>query len=1578
MARKRLNKKVAIIGSAVLAFFVLATIVVVLHFSKDPMKFLEDARAALELKDYKTAEANYRRAYGASKDDELKIEILFEYADFHLIENIDVPQDDPSYHEPNWNKRLGCWKTVLTIDPKNIPANKSILEFYYEAADSGNINLWEAVKTSASKLIEIAEENGLEIDPFVVRAKARAMLSMAALGQTTDRESTLSDAVVELNRLKDLVPDDVSTYNYLAQAAMVEGEINGSKGVIDATQSAKENAEQILRDAVETMPDDPVAYINLLEFRRNNIDLSDTDAYESLESEINGMVAKFDSNAAVYATLSKFYMLKIETIEKALNVIAEARKLDSQNIDYALYAANLNYRKASVSDDLQFLENAIQMVNEALDYPEAKDSPGPSEFARKRTRLTLLSFLSSWNIEMAINAEKQDDSTQQKEKYIEKAEQAVHEIEQLLGTSDNINMVKWNGMLDYARGNRDQAVRQLYKAHEGFKAAGQPDGLVSYTLFEIFKNRPEIGLKKEFLEYSISSRNNMVSYKPQILLDYATVLFNMENWIDGIKFVNLYERLSSISHNTRVLKARGYIGAGMTDEAEDILSEMDKKDVDVLKTRYLLYQKHISRLNASKQSQQQPQVLKDETDQASKIPYNESDKQSYISKAKNTLEELNKLEPGNSGRAIAICKDYIDAGRIEEAKKIIDKLLEISPDDLNAKVTRLVLDEPDPANISNERLNELSLDVIHNIPEDKDRTVALAMHYNKLGKANEAMNEFAKAYASSPNDSFIFYMYFSLALSNNKLSVAEDLVEKAKENNIDFCDGNYYSAELLQAKGLHQDALKKLDYCIEIQPTLENPYFLRSQVNNSLGNLEEAINDINAARRINPLSSKTAKLLASLLYNRNIKLRSNITAQQVAETENAILRAIILNPNEYGIRSLYADYISSRDPQKALSILGNLQNILPTTINILGYATMAQKIAATSPDSKQKNALMEIARSAYEKAYEMDAENPEVLSAYSEFLRITGKQAQATELLSKDSNLRWKYYARDGQYEKARQILQELYKKDDKQEDIINGLLIVASKTNNADDIKKYSQKLIETNNTPENELYIIQCYLEVGLIDEAEMKLDSFVERNPDSSQALLLKAWVSLSKGQLENTLKQVNHSLELEPKNAGAWKLRGKTYRLLGDYDKAIEDFQKSKNLQINPSIRIELAKTYSSTGRTAAAIGELVEALKEGQAPSVVRVMLEGLYLRANRKTELEKFYAELLEQFPDKPDWFFNAGNFYLKEKNFEKAQELLSKSLELSKNDTQIISSLDIYLESLFQDKQYDKVLKIASEYIDKPQAPIAYAQMAQTKFVMGNRATAITYYRKAIEKSEVNEGYITGILENMLKITGKDEVEKWCNEKLQEDKDSLAANLTMYKLSLTSGDYNKSLMHIDNILRVLGPKHPAWTDNMLKKANTLIMAYMKTSDNKYLLDGIELFEQILEVAPKNASVLNNLAYLLADNDEQLEKAEEYAKRAHEAAPNNGNNLDTYAYTLCKNGKYEKAEESLQMAIQIFERNSQSVPWGIYDHLGMAQEGLGNNGSAAASYRQALDIAGQYISEKDSNRLKNAIERVLK
>jgi tetratricopeptide (TPR) repeat protein len=386
------------------------------------------------------------------------------------------------------------------------------------------------------------------------------------------------------------------------------------------------------------------------------------------------------------------------------------------------------------------------------------------------------------------------------------------------------------------------------------------------------------------------------------------------------------------------------------------------------------------------------------------------------------------------------------------------------------------------------------------------------------------------------------------------------------------------------------------------------------------------------------------------------------------------------------------------------------------------------------------------------------------------------------------------------------------------------------------------------------------------------------------------------------------------------------------------------------------------------------------MEDEQAPTDVRVTLERLYLQDGRKRELKEFYRETIEKFPDSALWRFREGRFYLYEiKDYRQAVIKLKKSWEMSQDQgLEDMASLDLYLESLFQSKQYNRLLSYASEYTNTPYAPVVYAQMAQTASKKGSNSTSLGYYKKALEKSGANDQLIMGILDNMSEMLGPQMVAKWCEGRLKEDPDSLPANLKMYNMTDEAGRYDQALNYINNFLKAITPESPLWIEYMTKKANTLAKAYLVSSNKEYLSAAIRVFEVILLQKPDDPGVLNDLAYLLADNDEQLDKAVDYARRACEKRPNDGNMLDTYAFVLYKMGEYQKAEESFQTAIQIIERNSQDVHWSIYRRLGMTKEELGKNDQALESYNNALRVAGNRILPKNKKELDESVLRVLR
>jgi len=1572
MAKKRLNKKVAIMGSTILVVFLLGVVVIILRFSKNPSKFLSDAQIALAQYDYDGANRNYRQAYGSAKDDDLKIEILFKMAQLHLID------DKVREHEPDWIKALGCWNTVINIDPKNIEAQMAMLKYFYEAADSGNTGAWQTVETTASELAQVIDEKLLDPDPYVLVAKARAKLEIAGSGQTSDREKVLTEAISQLEKLKELTPGNIDVYKYLAQAEKIKGDIDMSRGMLGATQKAADKAEEILKIAVEIAPDNVEAYITLLDLKLKAVweevgsDWKGNEKVQAMEGDFKTLVEKFGEDPRAYRAMARFYQLDIRDIDKAIEAIEKAVELDSQDIKNAMAMAELYYRRFSIYEQDDFLPKALETVENALNLPGARDVQGPRQFRHRQNKYMLYRLLASWCIEQAFEAERANDE-KQRVKWTAKAEQAIHEVEQIIGTGDNVHVVKWHGMLALVKGDKITAIRQMFNAYEQLKIANQRDQMLSYMLARVFEDGPEIGARKEFIESALLERPSIALQKPGVMLDYAEVLLGMRSPVQAILVVDTYEKVMQPNDRSKRLRVLGYIRGGQLDEAEALLKQMDAEAVETIEMKLSLLASRIIRIRSTRREQELG--LLDEQQDSTAALYDEVEIETYQNRMEQLREQLVEKEPGRWNIVYALCQGYVANGQVNRAKSLIDKFLTLGADNIQAQIYKKMLYEPDPTAVTEEKLNQIKEEVITGIGDELEGLIKLVQYYITREMVDEAMAVCKRAYKVAPRDKRVVVTLFDMAVSADDMALAEQLAQEARSENVDDCEGNIFMARIEMAKENYQSALDRLNDCLDIRPILPRGYLLRSKVDGQLEKFDDAIRDAKTAQRFNPMDTAIAEQVAGVTYNRNLRMGSAVTDEQIKQGDEALINAIRLNPKNRQLQSIYAEYISKSQPEKALAIRQRLFRQSSSIENSLMLGNMAMRMAMVETDNERKAGLLEIAGAAYLKAYEGFPENKAVVDAYSEYLRFTDRQDEATELLAgKDTSL-WQFYVRDGQYDKARETLDKLYMDEPENVGVVKGLVLVASRTEDKESLKRYSQELLALENTPQNQLMQIQSYLEVGLVNEANLKLESFRERNPDNPKGIMLEAWIAMAKGQLKEALKLVNQNIEVNPESAVAWQLRGQVNRLLGNYDQAVKDLQRSKNINANPRIQMELATAYHRVGRLTAAIGELAAALKNQQAPPRVRTMLEQLYIQAGRTVDLEQFYKETLEKYPDSGLWNYRAGQFAMKQKKYEDAERFLLKSWEVSQEKNGRV--LDAYLEALWQDRKYEELLKYASKYIDSKFAPIVYAQIAQAKFRMGSKATAMDYYRKAIEKCGTDEALVLGILENMSGIVGQIEVVKWCNDKLQKEPDSMAANLMMFNLTQQIGEYNKALYYIDKFLALINPESQVWIDQMFNKANTLTLAYMKTSDKQYLTTAILEFEKILAKKPDNTSVLNNLAYFLADNDEQLDKAVEYARRAHEASPNNSGVMDTYAYALCKTGDYAKAEEMLQRAIQIFERESMGVPWDVYMHLGMVREGLGQKAAGAEADRQALEVGGRGIPKNKKEELNKAIERVL-
>jgi len=129
-----------------------------------------------------------------------------------------------------------------------------------------------------------------------------------------------------------------------------------------------------------------------------------------------------------------------------------------------------------------------------------------------------------------------------------------------------------------------------------------------------------------------------------------------------------------------------------------------------------------------------------------------------------------------------------------------------------------------------------------------------------------------------------------------------------------------------------------------------------------------------------------------------------------------------------------------------------------------------------------------------------------------------------------------------------------------------------------------------------------------------------------------------------------------------------------------------------------------------------------------------------------------------------------------------------------------------------------------------------------------------------------------------------------------------------------------------------------------------------------YLLIGGQLaeaataYEQVVKLDEAHISAMNNLAYLLAEDLNEPQRAIPFAQKAAELAPTNGSILDTYGRVLFLNNQLDDAIRVLNESIG-FDRSA-----GTYLHLAEALVKKGDLGAAA----KALDDAAKYNPDPET------------
>jgi Tfp pilus assembly protein PilF len=128
--------------------------------------------------------------------------------------------------------------------------------------------------------------------------------------------------------------------------------------------------------------------------------------------------------------------------------------------------------------------------------------------------------------------------------------------------------------------------------------------------------------------------------------------------------------------------------------------------------------------------------------------------------------------------------------------------------------------------------------------------------------------------------------------------------------------------------------------------------------------------------------------------------------------------------------------------------------------------------------------------------------------------------------------------------------------------------------------------------------------------------------------------------------------------------------------------------------------------------------------------------------------------------------------------------------------------------------------------------------------------------------------------------------------------------------------------------------------------------------------EAIAEYDKAFDSDPHSATAANNLAWILAENDKDLDRALQLAQAAKAQLPNESTIADTLGWIYLKRGMLPLATTNLEEAVRL---NPTSVM--SHYHLGVAYAKDGDDAKARKSLERALTLQPDFARAEDAKKI---------
>ncbi len=447
----------------------------------------------------------------------------------------------------------------------------------------------------------------------------------------------------------------------------------------------------------------------------------------------------------------------------------------------------------------------------------------------------------------------------------------------------------------------------------------------------------------------------------------------------------------------------------------------------------------------------------------------------------------------------------------------------------------------------------------------------------------------------------------------------------------------------------------------------------------------------------------------------------------------------------------------------------------------------------------------------------------------------------------------------------------------------------------------------------PDGYILVAQAFLKQNKVDDAYAILKKGLKEIPNNTLLLNELGFVNLANDSLNEAIVSFSQAIQIEPKNAVAYRGLGETYLKQG--------------------------------GAESVAINYFLESIKADSSQTDLKYRVAKLYYNDRRFNEAADMYNSILSMNPNDDTAALELGQLYFLARQFGNSAKILGPYAERHPKD---LDTWLMYLEALYNARQHSDATA-AAEHVLKSQPKSAKAQRlaAKSYYWLRNYDKAIHHYSAL----------------NKIDTLSADDAKSWGKAYYYSKNDSMA---TVYFEKSLAKDSTQSDIYADLGAAYMRMKRFDKAANYFKKKftedSTSASAYVNYALSMEVLqkwDAARIaLRKVLQINPNYIQGHYHLGYCLSQMDSipsAMRAYETFVGLADTLQSKYKNELfSAYRYMAVvhlSNKKYPQAEAALTKVVALKPND-----WEMHLWLAQTLHALNKKDEAKKEYQKVLRI----------------------